>query len=183
MSDGLIQTCREFWNAAFADGATARPTFDITAATDNPTPAIIAGTNQRYAALTFGDGATMYARRILRLPEDLYLPGGLSARLLWNTPATSGNARWTIETAFAVPGDALDPAFNTADAVVTAANAGASRLITSEFASLDLTGAAVGALLFLRIGRTPGHASDTLGNTADLIGVELTYQRRMVLPQ
>jgi hypothetical protein len=112
--------------------------------------------------------------------------GGLSLRLLWSTPATTGSARWTVETAYVMPIDGdqddLDPAFNTATAVVSPASASATVLIKADFTALDTTDMRAGALLFLRIGRTPGHASDDLGNDANLIGVELQYQRRMVLP-
>lgn len=181
MSDGLILPEREHWPAAFADGATARPCFDITAATDNPTPTIVAGMNQRYAVLTFPDGQLSYARKTFKLPEDVYLPGGLTARLLWSTPAIVGNVEWSIETAFVDTDDDLDPAFSLPTDVIAPAGAVADTLQRSEVA-LDLTGAVAGALLLLRIGRDATDSDDILADDVNLIGVELDYQRRLVLP-
>jgi hypothetical protein len=186
MSEGLIQTCREYFRAAVAVGASAQSLLDISAATDDPTPTVVVGTNQRYGVLTFTDGQASYARLAVRLPPDWYVPGGLTARLLWSTPATSGSARWTVDTAYVMPIDGdqddLDPAFNAEDVVLSPASAAADVLIKADFATLDLTNARAGALLFLRIGRDPADGDDDLGDDANLIGVELQYQRRMVLP-
>jgi len=183
MGYGLIWTERVYRPAAHWDGATAFGLFDHAASTDNPTPASLAGSNQLLATLDFTDSQTTYARLHHRLPTDWYPGGAIDVRLLWLTPATSGNAIWTLETAYRAEAGVgtLDPAFNTAATVTTAAPGTANRLTSSAFLALSKTGAPTTApvecLLFLRIGRNPSAGGDTIANTARLVGLELTYQR------
>jgi len=183
MGHGLIWTERVYRPAAHYDGSTAFGLLDHAASVDNPTPASLVGSNQLLATLDYPDSQTTYARLHHRLPTDWYPAGAIDVRLLWLTTATTGNAVWTVETAYRAEAGVgtLDPAFNTAATVTTAAPGTASRLTSSAFLALSKTGAPTTApvecVLFLRIGRTPAAAGDTIAATARLVGVELAYQR------
>lgn len=182
MSYGEIVTCREYWPAAlqWEDGAyTVGLDLPVT---NPPTEEVVTGSNQSYPCLRFPDAAVAYVRRWTRLPSDLYVPGGLALRLLWSTPATSGSVQWTAETAFVAQGDSLDPAFNAASQVIQAAEALSGALAKSDFTVLDMTGAEGGALLILQIGRDASDSDDVLADDVNLIGIELQYQRLVVLP-
>lgn len=186
MSDGLLLPIVEAWPAAVQAGAGAISiNFDLPA-TSSAEQDLIVGSNQSYPVLRFPDATAAYVRRWTRLPDDLYVAAGLALRLLWSTPASAGNARWTTETAYVMPIDGdqddLDPTFNAADAVTTPAATNAGRLILSEFTALDPTGLRPGALFLLQIGRDPDHVDDDLGDDVHLISVELVYQRLVILP-
>jgi hypothetical protein len=180
MSDGLILPSREYWPAAVQSGAGALEALDLPA-TNPAVVTLITGSNQSYPALKFANGGASLARRLVRLPPDCYVPGGIAARLLWSTPATSGDMRWTAETAFVDESADLDPAFNAADEFVQTVEAVAGALAKTD-AALDTTGAVAGALMILQIGRDSADGDDTLADDAHLIGVELQYQRLIVLP-
>lgn len=178
--DGLIQTCHEYFAAAYLEADTPKGLFTTGGGTP-PLAASIPVTNWFLPVITFPDSDDVYLQLpLVRLPSDVYLPGGITARLSWCTPATSGSARWQMQTGFALDGESLDAAINAVQAVVTPATAAALDLITTEFA-LDLTGAAPGAALYAFIERDPAHGDDDLGDAAHLVGVELIYQRRVVL--
>ena len=172
MGYSLILPERVYWPAASLDEAT-----------DNPAFASLTGSNQDLSTANFVDSGTTYARLHHRLPDDWYPAGAIDVRLQWITPATSGNVVWTVETAYRAEGGVgtLDPAFNTAATVTTAAPGTANRLVMSALLALSKTGAVASSLLFLRIGRDPAAAGDTIANTARLVGVELTYRRLVVI--
>lgn len=153
---------------------------------DPPTPAVLSGSNFDRPVLTFPNSGSDDVYHMHRMPTDWYVPGGLAARIEWCTPATSGNMRWAFYTAFAMPIDGdqddLDAAYNTLDEVVTPASSTVNGFQQSVFTSLNLTGARPGAMLLFVLERESGHASDTLADDAHLIGLELIYQRRIVLP-
>lgn len=184
--DGLLLPCTDRIAAAINNAGTAVPGIDVLGGGAGPTPTIRGGSNVDRAVLTFPDGVSAaVAQWEIPLPSDFYPSGGLALRLLWSTPATSGNMRWNLYTQFVMPIDGdqddLDAALNTPSAVVTPASAAADTLIASDI-DLDLTGARAGALLTIDIERDPTEVADTLADDADLIGLELTYQRRVVLP-
>lgn len=178
--DGLILPCREYWPVAVQAGAAAVSALDLPV-NDPATEVVVSGSNQDYPALEFPNSGASLARRLVRLPADFYPSGGLALRLLWSTPANSGDMRWTVETAFVDESGDLDPTFNAADEVIQTAEAVAGALAHTAFVALDATGAVAGALAILQIGRDAADGGDTLADDARLIGIELQYQRRVVL--
>jgi hypothetical protein len=87
---------------------------------------------------------------------------------------------WTLATScVADAADLLAPAYNATQTVATANNAAANTRNSASLTSITTTGCAAGGTLFLKIGRDPTHASDTLAATAALLGVELTYRRTL----
>lgn len=181
MADGLILPWREYLKAAVEEpSSVARALLGVFGT--NPTPAVIAGSNSDTAVLSFDDGGIGDIYHHLVLPQDWYPAGGLSARLFWITPATSGSARWGFYSSFAAAGATVDPVFNAGSFAVTAAAAAAGLLCVTDFAAIDVTGAAPGALCVFSVERDPTHGDDDLGDAANLIGLEFSYQRLIVLP-
>jgi len=182
MGHALILTERIYWPAAQMNAATGNwSLFDVDYDTvgEDPIAAQLSGSNQKVAYVEFNDAQTTMVRRHHRLPSDWYPAGPIDLRLLWCTPATSGNVVWSVQTAFRAEGGVgtLDPAFNAAATVTTAAPGTAHRLVMSELLALSKTGAVAPCLLFLGITRTPAAAGDTITNNARLVGVECSYQR------
>jgi len=147
-------------------------------------PSCVAGTNVQKAVLDYGDASGGFsAQTTLALPADWTTSGGIDVKLFWTTSATSGNVRWSISTACtATAGTATDdPSFNEADTVTTEAPSVANRVQTSAIAGLNTTACttATSTLVHLKVFRDGGDPADTIGATARLIGVELTYRRAM----
>jgi hypothetical protein len=163
--------------AAGASGTTAGSVWDLP--TTNPAvAAAIQGTNVIQGVLDFADGANELSAQITEaLPDDWV--GTVDVKIKWFTPATSGDVVWKVATAAVADGETNDPAFNTADTVTDTAKGTANQLNDATITGITMTGAAAGELLHIKISRDPAHASDTLADTARLVGVELTLRRAM----
>jgi hypothetical protein len=146
--------------------------------TTNPgVPACQTGTNTQYGTMDFADAANLSAQLHLKLPSDW--ASTVDAKVVWFTSATSGNVVWQLATICVADAETSDPAFNTASTVTDAAKGTTLQLNDASLTTVTVTGCAAGELLFLKVQRDSGHASDSLAATARLIGVELTYRRAM----
>lgn len=167
-----------FWPAAVMDtGSAYQPLFNSNVGATAPGITPRSGSNVAWAELDFVDGATNIIWQSWRLPDDWV--GAIDLKLFWRSTATSGNVVWQVQTGFIADGGDFDAALNAAQTVTDATQGVASRFNTASLASLTLTGAAAGKWMWLKILRDPAHASDTLGATASLLGVEMKYRRAM----
>lgn len=174
---GKTMSFREFWPAAVNDRDDLyAPGWHSTLA-DGPTPVVVSGANMLTAGLEFDDSATHAVHRDFHLPADW--AGNIDLRLFWNTPATSGNVCWQIQTAFVADGATIDPAYNAAQKITDAAVGTTNRYNVATQTSIIVSGAAAGSRMSLKIFRDPADAADTLGDAARLLGAELTYRRTL----
>ena len=168
----------EFWRAAVSDNSVAySPLFSCKSGASAPTATSIAGTNIEAAQLEFSDAAMQQVWQTFRLPDDWV--GAIDLKIFWKSTATSGNVVWQVQAGFIADGGDFDAALNSAQTVTDSTQGSASRYNTATLASLTLTGAAAGKWMHLRFFRDPAHASDTLGATASLLGIEMKYRRAM----
>lgn len=139
----------------------------------------IAGSNVLTATLDFVDDGTntRIAMMPMKLPSDW--SGTIDAKMVWRTSATTGNVVWQIATACVADAETTDPSLNTANTVTDAAKGTTLQLNDASITGITTTGCAAGELLYLKLFRNPAHASDTIGATAELFGMELTYRRAM----
>jgi hypothetical protein len=168
---------RLWWPAATCQNATAIT--DWSTPTANPAvAACVTGSNTQKGVLDFADGAnTLSVQRLLRLPADWI--GTIDAALVWFTPATTGSVVWQVATICVADAETGDPAFNAASTVTDAAKASTNQFNDAAITTVTITGCAAGETLHLRVFRDPTHGSDTLADTARLVGVELTYRRAL----
>ncbi len=167
-----------FWPAAVTDnGAGYQPLFNSIAGATAPGAAPISGTNITACALDFVDSTLQQIWQTFRLPDDWV--GAIDLKIFWRSTATSGNVVWQVQTGFIADGGDFDAALNAAQTVTDTTQGVASRFNTATLSSLTLTGAAAGKWMNFRLFRDPAHASDTLGATASLLGVEMKYRRAM----
>ena len=168
----------EYLKAATCNNATADTDWSFET-TLPAVPTCVTGTNTQRGVLGFTDAGTILkAHTELRLAGDWDV-GVVDAEFTWHTTAVSGAVVWQLETTCVAAGETGDPAFNTAQVVVS--NAQGTTLFYQEaaMAGVDMTGCAAGEHLYLRVSRDPAHVSDTLAATASLVGLELTYRRAM----
>ena len=180
MSHALILECKEWWpvvqnvvGAVTVAGGWSLPESGA------PTPAAYDGSNIVAGIMNFTEAGSESMQRQFRLPSDW--KGAIDLALFWRTTATTGNVVWQIATAFATDDDVVDPAFNAAQTIIDAAKGTGSDRNLASLAALTLTGAVAGSLMTLKLFRDPAHASDTLGATASLEGVEVTYRRLVTI--
>lgn len=144
---------------------------------DFPTLVFFAGTNNNLCVAAFPDPAIKYIYTHHLLRSDW--GGTLTATFTWRTTATTGNMVWQVQTACIGVGDSIDPAWNTASTVTSAAQGTASRFNTATISSVIVTGCTAGKMMSIRVFRDPGHASDNLGSgtptDAQLIGVQFKF--------
>jgi hypothetical protein len=151
-----------------------------TEGTDGPTSGCNGTTATVYGTANFDDSNTESIYRPFPLPSDW--TGAIDLSLTWFTTATSGNVVWQVATFCLADNENADPAsfsYNTAQTITDAAKASTIFLNTASLSSLTTTGCSAGELLFLKVFRNPAHASDTLGATAQLMSVSVTYRRTM----
>ncbi len=163
--------------AAYCQNVTALSTWSTP--TSNPaTFTCNTGSNTQKATADFADAGTVNSMQTsIWLSADW--SGAIDVKLRWFTSATSGNAVWQVATTCVADAETSDPAFNTASTVTDAAKGTTLQDNDATITGLTTTGCAAGELMYLQVLRDPAHASDTLGATASLRGVEVTYRRAM----
>jgi hypothetical protein len=147
--------------------------------TDGPTPTCQSSqpTNNVFATMSFDDSATEYIFRQIHLDADWI--GAIDLAVLWYSTATTGNVVWQIQTSCVADGESVAPplTYNAVQTIVDATKGSSSQLNTASLSSLTTTGCSASEWFHLRFFRDPTHASDTLGASAQLVGVRLTLRR------
>jgi hypothetical protein len=121
--------------------------------------------------LDFANGSDLSAQITHKLPSTW--TGTVDANIKWFTPATTGDVVWQIQTICVADAETDDPAFNTASTVTDTAKGTTNQTNDASITTVTVTGCAAGELMHVKIRRDSGHASDSLADTARLIGVEL----------
>jgi len=174
-----VTTVEKIWiPAATCVAATATLNWDDDPAAAEPTAACVAGTNTTKGVADFLDSATNAVQTHVKLPADW--TGAVDVKFVWFTTVTTNNAVWQIQGACVADAETDDPSFGTASTVTDAAKGTANQLNDASISGIQSNFAgscAAGELLHLRMLRDPAHASDNLGATARLHGVELTLRR------
>lgn len=168
---------RRWYDAAICNDVTASAStaWSLGVGTANPVPSCITGTNTQRGALDFDDTNDKNVQTAIRLPSDF--TGAIDAVVFWQSTATSGNVVWQVQTICVADAETGDPAYNTASTVTDATKGTADQFNAATLTGITITGCAAGEVMFLKVRRDPAHASDTLGATARLIGVEVTIRR------
>lgn len=127
----------------------------------------------------FTDSSTAYSEASVMMPSD-YDGGTFTAKFCWRAAGTSTNSVvWQVEARSFGDSETLDQAFGTAVTVSDAHTATAQQvLISAATSAVTAAGTpAGGELMHFRFARLPSNGSDTLAQTALLIGVQITYTR------
>jgi hypothetical protein len=166
--------------AAACNNTTAGPMWDLPTS-GAASAACVTGTNIQKGVLDFADSGANSAQITLDVPSDWTSSSQVDVTVYWTTSATSGNCKWSVATAFTATNAAEtdDPSFNTASTATTAAPGTANRVQTSTITNVTATGIGASKLMHLKITRDGTDGSDTIGATARLIGVAVTYRRTM----
>lgn len=148
-------------------------------ATDPPTALAIeeATTNkQNIAKFAFPDAAKGKISFLWKLPREWDL-STFTFSYIWKTPAATLNVRFTLRAISYENGEAFDHAsWGTAVELIDTAITAAEDILESGVSgnvTVGNTPSATRRLVLFEIERDPAHASDTLANTADLLGIEL----------
>ena len=150
----------------------------LTTSTDSPVLACIGGlSNGPFGTLEYEDDATQYAYNHLRLPADW--SGNIDLEIGWLTSATTGNVRFLFQTACVAVGESVDPSWNTAQAIVDAAQGVTLRANTASQTAVTTTGCAAGEMFKFRLGRDPSDGGDTISATAHVYEFVLVIRRAM----
>jgi hypothetical protein len=129
---------------------------------------------ERYTAWTFPNSGSFYVDFLVALKG--YAAGGLTLRLGWGSPATTGNCVWQAAIRrISDDADDMDTAHTYDYNTVTGAAPTATHELSYDnitFTSgADMDSWAEGEMAILRILRDSAHASDTLADTCYLWGL------------
>lgn len=155
-------------------------------ASGGPSAKCFGGTNLSYVGLGYGSSATQSATRTFMLPTDWLgsATGTFTVRVRWledQAPTSGSNIVWSGALACAVGGTNLDKAFNAAGSIIdpqTAVNA--INTATFTLTGTQLTTCDAGNQAVLKLFRVPGAGGDDIVGTAYLIGVEISFKRKIV---
>lgn len=162
--------------AAFCDHGTATSVWSTSSGgAGSPNDTCDIGTNVVFGDLAYLDSGTQSAQFWIQLPADW--TSTIDLTITWYTTATTGNVRFELSTACASVGDTLDPSWNTAQALVDAAQGVAGRMNTVSQTGVTTTGCVAGDLMFVRILRDPANAGDTIAATADVVAADILLRR------
>ena len=132
-----------------------------------------------YYALDFPDSGITSAEVTVGMPSD-WNAGTVTAQFYWTGIAdtTTNAVVWGIEGRSYGDGDALEAAYGT-QVTVSDANASTANQvrISAATGAVTITGATASEVVQFRIQRLPADGSDTLGATARLLGVMITFVR------
>jgi hypothetical protein len=153
---------------------TAGTSFNLPTAS-GPVAACTAGlANQVLGELQFVDAGARTAYGVFPLSTGWV--GNIDLLIRWKTPAVAGSAVWQLQTGCASAGDDVDPAFNAAQTVTSAAGA-ANVILDATISPVTVTGCLAGDFLFFKLFRDPAHGSDDLNNTASMILAQFAVRR------
>lgn len=170
----ITSTYIEWFNAAICQNTT--PSTDWNLPTSNPAVAACqTGSNTQFGTLNYADGASLSAQFTKRIPGDRV--GNTAIDLSWFTAAIAGSVVWQVSSACTSGGGVVDPTFATASTVIDVADGTTNRLNSAVITSLTMTGCSAGSQQWIRVLRDSAHASDSLADTARLIGIQMTYRR------
>lgn len=130
--------------------------------------------------LDFADGGTkLYAQATVAMPDD-WNGGTVTAKFYWMTNGTgTGGVVWGCAGRSYGDAETVDQALGTEQTVTDNGVSTANQvLISAETSAITLAGTpAGGELVQFKVSRDPTNGSDTLAQTARLLGVMITYTR------
>lgn len=141
------------------------------------TPTCVAGANQIRGTLAYVDGSNSSAQTNVVLTPDYDSTGATTVKIFWASPAASGDVIWSVQTACINIGGSIDVAWNAAQTVTTT-TAGASLRNMSLLTPLTVTGCVAGSSLYIKIDRDGTVGGDTLGDTARIARMEVSWFRK-----
>jgi hypothetical protein len=163
--------------------ATGQSLFSITASDYMPPSTIAAvpatrNTTNPLKVLEFVDTIKTVAIFLCVMPRTYSAATGITARLLWSSAATSGNAKWDIEIDKVIDGttDITADSFDTVNTVTVATTATANVGDYDDIAIVDanLDGVAGGDTFRLKLSRDAADAADTINsNSCDFVSLEV----------
>lgn len=145
-------------------------------ATDPAVAACLTGTNTIFGTLDYADGGNALSAQwpLVFFSSQV---STVDIDIKWITSATSGNVVWQVATGCMGNGFTVDPAFNTASTVTDAADGTANQFNTAIITTLTINNCSAGGLGVLKVLRDPANGADTIGATARLLGITVTYRR------
>jgi hypothetical protein len=126
----------------------------------------------RLHGLRAGDGDDCRGTFTTRVPADFV--SFTSIKMLWQTPASSGNLVFLCYFHWAGADEADSTNAETGDST-TVATGGAEVLTYTEMGNIALSGIAAGDILGSEFRLYRNNGSDTLSNTVDVCGFEFNY--------
>ena len=174
---------RDAWTSyqgvARCQGTTATSLFNLPSGGTAASPTCTAGTNITRGTLDYTDGGGNHTSSYpFYLTDDFDTAGAVTLELYWNTAATTGNVIWSVQTVCVGVGETVDPAYNAAQTVTTAAQGVTLYKQKSTITPLTVTGCAGGKTLFVKIDRNGATSGDTIAATASLIAAEIQFFRK-----
>jgi hypothetical protein len=161
------------YKAGVCQGSTASLGFSHYTSS-GPTALCMASTSTIVGVASFIESSSGTVQDHFRLPTTW--TGAISADIVWVSTATSNDVVWQVRTACVADAELGNPTFNTANTVTDTAKGTANQYNTTSIASLTTTGCASDEDFFFEFFRQPGHASDTLASTANLVSLRFTVR-------
>lgn len=168
-------TVRASLPAAVCQGGSAALAYEYTSSP--PAASCYTGTNSLLGTADFNDSSNQLVQARLTLPPGFN--GTASAHLRWFASATSGSVVWQVQTACVAPGSTVDPSWNTAQTVTTAAPSTAGTLAESSISSLTVSGCSAENVLLMRFGRLGADSNDTMTGNARLVSIDVKLGRSL----
>lgn len=175
---GAVSTSATVFRAAVCQDTTATTGFNL-GASSIPAPTCVTGTNTRFGVLQFPDSdGDIAVQSTLRLPPAWTASVFLDVRWKASASSTTGNVVWQIALACAADGQAVDPAWDTAQPMTADATKADTSLNDVAQMTLSMPAACVPeSELFFKLFRNRTHASDTYNSTPQFVSLRFTLSR------
>lgn len=176
-----VETDKIWLGAALCNNVTAYTDWDLPTS-GAATPTCVTGTNVTKGVLAFPDTPGGFsAQRTYLLPGGWVAgaTGGVDTMFLWSTGATTGAVKWWIYSV-CTPTDGTatdDPAFVNFTSFTVSAFGSANRISVVPLTGIPTSGCGPLSLLHVKVFRDGAGATDTIGATANFIGLELSTRR------
>lgn len=144
----------------------------------SPAASCVISTSTVMGIASFVDTSSMSVQDHFTLPADW--TGAVNANILWNSAATTNSVVWQIRTGCASSSSAA-VTWNAFSTVTDAAISPASALNNAALTGITTSGCSAGNEMFFELLRDPTAGADTLGATANLVTLQLSIRRTLLL--
>lgn len=149
------------------------------ATTNGPTSAQVETSSNKInvKGLQYANDATVrWAHFSVAFPKSTNVGATVTFIPYWYAPAGSGDIVWQLQAVAVSNDDVIDASFSSSVTSTDTLTATTDLMVGPESGALTIAGTwATGDMVFFRVGRDAGHASDNFNNTGTLLGVRVIF--------
>lgn len=162
------------WSAGATQGGSASSGFNLP--TTNPAEVVaLEGSNTITAAMAFDDTTSESIQGSFVVPDSF--TGTVDVSIWSRSASTSGNVVMRFQSVAVDAGETIDPAFANTDNETIAPAGTTNQIVKTDITGAQVTGWAQNKIVFWKLSRIPGDASDTMTGDFEVLLVRIDIKK------